>query len=36
LLLEAYSPVSTALRTTATISGGNAMLIFSTVDMGTA
>src|ERR1035438_5794540 len=30
-LLEAYSPVSTAWRTTATISAGSAMLIFSTL-----
>ena len=30
-LLEAYSPVATALRTMATISGGRAMLIFSAV-----
>jgi hypothetical protein len=33
-LLEAYSPVSTALRTLAAISGGKAMLIFSAAGMG--
>src|SRR5450830_99293 len=33
-LLEAYSPVATALRTMWTISGGNAILIFSAVLIG--
>jgi hypothetical protein len=33
-LLEAYSPVATAPRTRATISGGKAMLIFSAAVMG--
>jgi len=35
-LPEAYSPVATALRTLGTISGGEAMLIFSAAETGSS